>query len=160
MDVVSRFERKNVEVPWSGCWIWIGAVSTDRKGKMRPTFWVSGRWFIGSRWAYETFRGPIPAGQLVCHSCDVGLCVNPDHLWLGTQRDNIQDMLHKKRGVYRPLRGAANPNAKLSDDLVMAIRKEYAAGGIRQTDLAAKYGIGQSQVSRIIRRESRNGKNT
>lgn len=82
----------------ASCWLWTGA-----KGK-----WGHGS-FQGSsahRFAYKQLVGPIPDGMFVCHRCDVGSCVNPEHLFLGTQRDNIHDAINK--GRFNPWVDAAN----------------------------------------------------
>lgn len=83
-----------------GCWLWQGATNADGYGLIK----VEGRLCIASRVAWETAFGTIPAGLNVLHSCDNPPCVRPDHLMLGTQRANIQDMLAKGR---RPKRRAA-----------------------------------------------------
>lgn len=87
------WERVEPE-PNSGCWLWTGPFVLGGYG----TFSVSSRRMVGAhRFAYAEVYGPIPEGMLVCHRCDVKPCVNPDHLFLGTQRDNMQDMVRKGR---------------------------------------------------------------
>jgi DNA invertase Pin-like site-specific DNA recombinase len=87
------------------------------------------------------------------HTCDVRRCVNPAHLRLGTQADNIADMDTKGRRRGHVQRGTKNPLAKLTEDDVRKMRAEYAAGA-RQVDLAARYGIWQGTVSSILRRRT------
>src|SRR5262245_58279388 len=95
----------------SGCWLWDGSYSGGGYG----TFYVGGRLkqMPAHRFSYEVHKGPIPEGLFVCHHCDVRECVNPDHLFVGTQSDNIQDMLIKKRG--NPRRGEACANARFTE---------------------------------------------
>jgi len=80
-----------VPVPIAGCWLWPGT-GGGGYGK------INGMGAL--RWAYETFIGEIPNGMFVCHRCDVIGCVNPDHLFLGTNGDNASDMHRKRRGGY------------------------------------------------------------
>jgi hypothetical protein len=85
---------KLYRVDASGCWIWTGRVNSWGYG-----FFSYRRTAAAHRVSYLLFRGPIPKGAniRVCHTCDVRLCVNPDHLWIGTQQDNIKDCAEKKR---------------------------------------------------------------
>lgn len=79
----------------STCWLWTGRISCHGYGVVSV-----GRKRIGThRFAWALVNGDIPSGLFVCHTCDVRNCVNPSHLFLGTQRDNVQDMLRKGRGV-------------------------------------------------------------
>ena len=79
----------------SDCWLWKGTLNRrTHYGK----FWLNGRTVSAHRAAYELAIGPVPSGLLVLHHCDVRACVRPDHLFLGTQRDNMQDMSAKGRG--------------------------------------------------------------
>jgi hypothetical protein len=112
--------------------------------------------------------------MIICHHCDTPPCVRPDHLFLGTPNDNVQDCiaknrrppnyfkLHPERAVrgdrhylrLHPERvnGTANPAAKLTDEQVRSIRSQYA-NGMRQVDLAAQFGIHQTMISLIVTRK-------
>ena len=83
--------------------------------------------------------------MLVCHSCDIRACVNPSHLFLGTFKDNVDDMMRKQRGRW--LHGSSNPGAKLSDDDVRTIRGSTEAHKI----LAERFGVSNPLISRIKR---------
>lgn len=146
-------ERLNIyttQVLPSGCVIWTGYV--DRDG-------YSIACMVGSdgkknrkvhRLVYEQQHGRIPSGLMVCHRCDIRSCVNPDHLFLGTAKDNVADMWAK--GRWKPgaqdNRGERNPRARLTSDDVQAIRSKRASG-IGSTRLAEVYDISRSHVQRI-----------
>lgn len=85
-----------------GCWLWTKGRAGGRYGQLRLP---DGSALPAHRLSYELHKGPIPKGMLVCHTCDVMACVNPDHLWLGTNSDNIRDCVakgrHRRSANYR-----------------------------------------------------------
>ena len=90
---------KRIEIdPLRGCWLWILKRLTD-SGYGRVYF--KGYNYVAHRLFYEKLVGEIPDGLKVLHKCDIRLCVNPDHLWLGTSMDNSRDMLNKGRHISR-----------------------------------------------------------
>jgi len=99
-----RFENKYEIVSESGCWVWIAGINDKGYGRFK----LDGKLFLAHRAAYTIYVGEIPQGINVCHKCDVPECVNPDHLFLGTQKDNIQDS--KSKGRHRQLRKTHCPN--------------------------------------------------
>lgn len=131
----------------SGCWLWKGGRDRGGYGSThdpRRTRWLAHRWF----WTYA--NGPIPPGLCVCHRCDNPPCVNPDHLFLGSHADNIADRDAKGRQAC----GERNAASKLGEDDVAAIRARYATGDVSQYQLADEYGIHQTMVSLIVRRQN------
>ena len=136
--LMNRFMYKVHEEPNSGCWLWGGGLNEFGYGQFR----FSGYTTKAHRVSYQLFKGP-PGGKYVLHTCDNPACVNPDHLWLGTQKDNMADMARKGRwdcnGTRRLLRGVAHPSAKLTKVQVEQIRKDPAS----QRKLAKKYGVSQ-----------------
>ena len=128
----------------NGCWQWTG--STSRLGY--GNFWVEGKCEKAHRAAYMHWVGPIPDGMIVRHKCDNRGCVNPEHLLIGTQQDNMNDM--KARGRSRKNRGEDSPNVKLNASDVYAIRSH---GGMLK-DISKQYGISIAQAHRIRTRTS------
>ena len=125
----------------SGCWVWTGA-------KNRTGYGIIGHGptLRAHRVAYELTFGPIPQGMYVLHSCDNPSCVNPAHLFLGRQADNLQDM--KRKG--RSNRGERNPSAKLTSRLVSKIRQRYATGNISAAKLGSEFEVSDVQILRIV----------
>jgi predicted XRE-type DNA-binding protein len=133
-----------------GCWIWTGCIHPI---KGYGAFRFRGRNHAAHRITYRHFKGDIPDALLVCHTCDVRNCVNPDHLWLGTNKANMRDMVDKGRAAD----GSQVPNgercyaAKLKESDVIEIRRLYSAGGITQKAIAQKFNVQQMQISRIMK---------
>jgi hypothetical protein len=97
-----RFATKWMPEPFSGCWLWTGGINTWGYGVLHRR--GAHESISAHRAAWELHRGPIPNGLFVLHKCDTRMCVNPDHLFLGTQRDNIHDCMAKgrnKRGIRK-----------------------------------------------------------
>lgn len=120
------------------CWPWTGAL---QGGYGIISF--NRRYKLAHRAAYEEFVGPIPAGECVCHSCDNPPCINPNHLWTGTNQDNVDDCVKKGRQIN--LRGSKHGNAVLTEDIVRDIRASEEPNPI----LAERYGVHHSQISNI-----------
>ena len=102
-----------------------------------------------ARVAYEEHRGDI-GGLLVCHKCDTPLCVNPDHLFLGTHADNKADCCAKGRQAFN--NGEKNGTARLTEGQVAEIRSLYAHGGIGTEAIGPMYGVSGRQIRNIVRR--------
>lgn len=129
------------------CWIWIGA---KRDGYGRLT-WAGKRFQSAHRLAWEAVHGPIPAGLLVCHTCDVRACVRPEHLFLGTPGDNARDRERKGRGHDR--RGSRNGNARLSVQDVRSIRVALDLG-VSQGALARRHAVKQATIWEIAHKKT------
>lgn len=93
-----RINRLSSHEPNTGCWLWLGSISHNGYG----WFNLGGTVIHAHRASWTVFRGDIPAGLMVLHRCDVRCCVNPDHLFVGTKRDNCADMAIKGRGSKSP----------------------------------------------------------
>ncbi len=145
MTLAERLERNSIPEPNSGCILWLGGCMPFGHGRMR---W-DGKLYLTHRLAWIAHRGPIPDELFVCHKCDVPSCINPDHLFLGTNADNIKDMYTKGRRVM--FRGEQHARATTTDAQVRAIRADPRV----QREIAADYGIHQATVSAIKLRKYR-----
>lgn len=121
----------------NGCWIWIGSVS-KRTG--RPRLKVSCKTTAAHRASYEAFVGKIPPMKMVCHTCDNPLCVNPDHLFVGTGSENMKDCKNKGRNYH----GDRHHRAKLrSTDIDMIVDSDLPVAA-----LALKFNVALSTIYR------------
>jgi hypothetical protein len=125
------------------CWIWRGYVADNGYG----SFTIAGKPPRGAhRYAYVLTKGDLKLGEMVCHKCDNPLCVNPCHLFAGTQKENLHDMMAKLRHPF----GQKNGNSKLTEADVISIRREYDAGGTSHQKLADKWGLSRVWVQKIL----------
>lgn len=139
-----------------GCWLWLGAKRRRGYGEIGGD--PSTRTIMAAhRVSWELHFGPIPEGMDVCHRCDNPPCVNPAHLFLGTESANMQDASAKGRlrnpAVFRPEkleRGAGRYNAKMTEDTVRTIRRRRAEGALLR-EIAAELGITFSAVDNVLR---------
>ena len=139
---MERFEKFYIPEPNTGCFLWLGSLRGRMgyggfryKGKMKNAHQVS----------YELYKGAIPEGKIVCHTCNNPICVNPNHLYAGSYSDNTQQAV--KEGRQFVASGEKNGHSKLTWVEVRAIRKDTR----NQYAVAAAYGISQLHVSRIKR---------
>ena len=141
----------------SGCLEWTAGLGRGGYGKLK----VSGVTLSAHRAAYLAFVGEIPNGLNVCHRCDNPLCLNPDHLFLGTTRENMADKVSKLRQARgdrqglrlhpeRAPRGERNGAARLTVDHVLAIRASHAS----RSKLATDYLVSKSTIDHIITRKT------
>jgi len=148
--MISTFERQFRRTP--GCWIWTG---TGNRGRGMIYDERIGKARLAHRVAWERANRPIPTGMLVCHHCDNPGCVRPDHLFLGTQRDNMRDATAKGRHVSRLRpdvipKGTDHWKARLTPELVRWIRRVRARGWT-QPRIAAAIGVSRSAVLGVLR---------
>lgn len=133
------------------CWEWKASSKPNGYGQ----FGIRGRNRYAHRISWERFTGkPIPEGMCVLHRCDNKLCVNPDHLFLGTIADNNADMTEKgrrARGAPLASKGEAHGMSKLTREQVLEIRSRE---GETQQSLADEFGISDVQIGRILSRKS------
>jgi hypothetical protein len=134
------------------CWLWTGY---KRNALGHGALSVHDRPVWVHRLAYALTYGPIAPDAVICHRCDVPACVRPDHLFIGTQADNVADMERKGRARKVALQGEAHPQAHLSDVQVGELRALHAGGLTDQRALAARFGVSQSTVWRLVHRMTR-----
>lgn len=136
MSMSERFWSKVAVKGPEDCWEWTAARYASGYGCIR----IDGKNKKAHRISYEIHKGPIPDGLLVMHSCDRRHCVNPSHLSVGTQKQNIKDMF---------LRGREKRRIVIPDETIIAIRKDYC-GGLSKPEIIKKYGIAFGGFSAII----------
>jgi HNH endonuclease len=135
--------RFNALVDMSGeCWLWQGAPNGEGYGRIM----IDSVRYQAHRVAYTIARGPIPTGLLVCHTCDVRLCVNPDHLFIGTDEDNMRDRDSK----LRQSKGSHRPHAKITEQQAVAIRADPRT----HRSIANAYGLATCTVTQIKNRNA------
>jgi predicted DNA-binding protein (UPF0251 family) len=150
--IIDRVLEKVFRIPFAGCWLFTGAVKgfgygivgTGRRGEPNDR---------AHRITFRHFCGEIPAGMFVCHECDVPSCCNPDHLFLGSHQDNVNDMMKKGRNSQPPRNphvvGSVHPGAKLNEEQVVVIRDMYLRGST-QKDLSRQYGVARQTISKVV----------
>lgn len=145
-----KFHSKYTINEDTGCWEWTdhinaatGYGSIHLKTPKRKTY-------RAHRFSYALYNGPIPKGKIVMHTCDNRACVNPGHLVLGTQRDNIRDMLDKGRNGYTGLPGSKHHKAKLTESDVILIRNRYRSGKCTHASLATEFGVNEKSIEHIV----------
>jgi len=165
---VSRKRRPLIErliakirVEANGCWIWSGTKNGGGYGTIGLGSAASGKGFV-HRVAWELFRGKIPNGKLVCHHCDVKICCNPSHLFIGTYLDNSRDAVAKGRvpkgerwrtvaRTSSQARGERHGMAKITERAVRSIIAEFKTRKFTMKQIGGKYGISRSMVANIVK---------
>jgi hypothetical protein len=149
MTLLERFESKYQPVPWSGCWIWTAATKEHGYGVLG----LGGRSdgiIKAHRASYMLFRGDIPKDKVVMHLCNNPSCVNPDHLKLGTRKENQRYMVECGRHKFPDNRGERATWSKLNESQVTEVlaAKLNKVKGVG-TALARKFGVSKSTIYQI-----------
>ncbi len=137
-DAKERFRAK-IKMMETGCHEWQSVLHWSGYGK----FYHEGRQALAHRAAYDLFVSPIPEGLFVLHQCDNRKCVNPDHLFLGTQRDNVEDRDRKGRAGKK-----TKPDTKLSAEQIQEVHR-LLGDRYSQREIADRYGVHQTTISRL-----------
>lgn len=135
------FHAKYEEVPECGCWLWTAAIDKRGYGKFNARRGDDVGIAFAHRVSWELHNGPIPEGMHVCHRCDTPSCVNPGHLFLGTQADNMLDMTMKGRRATGEAAGPARITRELALEVLMA-------EGTHQS-IADRLGLVRQHVGKI-----------
>lgn len=164
-----RFWSKAFPTAWSGCLVWTSTIRKSPEGNY-GLFSIHAQDHAAHRVAFELTHGQHSAtGMMVCHSCDVPLCVNPNHLFLGTHRDNMADMLKKGRAQSACSLGARPRNWKggrkkgskgrakghTSARERKTIVRKYVKKGLTHAEIAKQHELSKGAVGRICRRAAR-----
>ena len=165
-DAVLKSLLSKIElIPISGCWLWTASMMANGYGQLG----YKGKNAYAHRVSWILHKGQIDDGLFVLHRCDVRCCVNPAHLFLGSAKDNMHDMISKGRQNFNWKQGKPPGNkgkrssisrekhgmAKLTDQNVAEIRRRYATGET-QKSLGIEFGVIQPHISRIVRNENWN----
>lgn len=152
-----RHERASKKVPafWfynkiiftseTNCWLWCGCLDNGGYGMCDILGEVKAH-----RLSWRLFVGEIPDGLKICHLCDVRACVNPDHLKIGTQGDNVREMFSRGRAQRSGVKGEANHHSKLTEEQVRAMRTIRSETGISYKRLAKQFGVTAMTAYRAV----------
>ncbi|NLZ11095.1 MAG: hypothetical protein GX086_07165 [Alcaligenaceae bacterium] len=159
---VEEILNESEPIPFSGCFIFNRSINSGGYGRLKS----NGVEFLAHRYVWSKINGGIPKGLFVCHACDTPGCVNPAHLFIGTPRDNYDDMLKKGRApfdgppatgrfkignAYTPdIKGEKHHNAKLTKQEVIYIRES----NLSITDLMRKFNVSRGCIRKIISRQN------
>ena len=143
LDALKAMLLSKIVVREDGCWEWIGARCTNGYGQLR----FNDRLYMAHRASYEVHVGPIPEGMLCCHVCDHKPCINPYHIFLGTNLDNEHDKIAKGRAVY--VRGEKHGLAILNEKDAAEIKFLALEGQLSNAEIAETYGVSRDTVSNI-----------
>lgn len=143
---VRFYKQVHIPTEQSACWVWKGAVMRRPSSPNYGSIKSNGKTLLAHRASFELHKHAIPDGMMVCHTCDNPLCVNPGHLVLGTHAENMRDRDTKRRLAH----GERHGNAILTDSVVAEMRALFESG-IRQVELARRFGTSQTNVSDVVR---------
>jgi len=145
LDTAKTSFLNKIEIdPITDCWIWKGSIANCKR---YGSVGIGGKSYLAHRASFWLFNNINPGEKCVCHKCDNGFCVNPQHLFLGSQKDNVLDMESKKRSVHPKCE--SHGRAKLNKEQVLDIRNKHKLGKSIRC-LAKEYSMSRPTISRIV----------
>lgn len=144
-ETITEKLKRLTSVEEDGCWMFLGPWTTHGYGHLS----YDGQIFRAHRISYELNCGLVPEGKMVLHKCDHRYCINPEHLFLGTAQDNVNDMIAKGRDIFGENFGENNGQAKLTEDEVRQIRRLLAEGHHTQDQIGDMFGVTRGAVKQI-----------
>lgn len=143
------FEDLYIPEPNSGCWLWLGGSSGNRREQNYGLFIRNGKRQYAHRTSWEIHRGTIPPRLSVLHGCDTRCCVNPSHLFLGTQAENNRDMRQKKRHAF----GERHGHAKLSEEQIAQVISMHS-DGLSLSQIGHRLGVHFKTIHDVVQGKS------
>ena len=153
ITLYESFFSKTKMNPSTGCIEWIASVNRDGYGRFRGNNANRISWFLSKGKDILVTFEMLPSKLEVLHSCDNPACVNPEHLSLGTHRENMREMVVRGRGKNSGLLGEGVGTSKLNEDEVIKIRSLYSTGKFSQRSLAKKFKMSHMQINYIVNRK-------
>lgn len=147
-EIIKEKIKKYTVVDDNNCWIWQGSKHRQGYGNLNYKRIPS----LAHRVSWMVHKGDIPEGVKVCHKCDITSCVNPDHLFLGTQKENVSDAIQKGKYSNRLIGKRRN---KLNHEQVQEIKKLHC-DGINRKDLEIKFSVSKTCIAKILTNRSWN----
>lgn len=145
-SITDLYDRTEAE-PNTGCFLWTRYRDPKGYGKVGSGGTVK----LAHRLAWELVNGPLPTGAVLLHRCDTPSCVNPDHMFVGSQADNMRDMVAKRRNRC----GESHWNSRLSAAVIAEIRSRDVSQPGAQARIAEEFGISTGTTCRIVNRKTR-----
>lgn len=154
MSMRERFEKRVQRGEKDECWLWLGQINYAGYGIFSPAGISGGRGdrAMAHRVAWELENGPIPKGKVICHKCDNPPCCNFNHLFCGTQLDNVKDCISKGRN--RGPCGEKSSTAKLTSKEVLVIREIFDCGLASTRELTRMFGMSYPNIRAIVTRKN------